>query len=64
MYEFYLSGWIGVVLMRGRRRAVIPGILAAAVRFTDDCEFGAIVRRLLLRAGYIRKTGENEYERC
>lgn len=51
-------------MMRGRKRAVMPGILAAAEKFADDCEFGAVVRRLLLRAGYIRKIGEDKYERC
>ena len=50
--------------MKGRKTAVLPGIVYAAIKFTDDFEFGAEVRRYLIRGGYIKERADGLYERC
>lgn len=50
--------------MKGRKTAVLPGIIYAAVKFRDDFEFGVEVRRYLIRGGYIKERADGSYERC
>jgi hypothetical protein len=50
--------------MKGRKTAVLPGILMAAEAKKDDCEFGKEVRTYLLRAGYLKINEEGNYEAC
>lgn len=53
-----------VIKMKGRKTAVIPGILKAAIAKKDDCEFGREVRIYLIRGGYIKMNEEGNYEVC
>lgn len=48
--------------MKSRKTAVLPGIALAAIHILDDTEFGAEVRRFLIRGGYIRKVSDDKYE--
>ena len=50
--------------MKGRKTAVLPGIVYAAIEFPDDCDFGAEVRKYLIRTGYIKKGVNETYEAC
>jgi hypothetical protein len=50
--------------MKGRKTAVLPGILMAAEALVDDCELGAEVRRYLIRAGYLKINEDGNYEAC
>jgi len=51
--------------MKGRKTAVLPGIVMAAIEFEDDDEkLGAEVKMYLERGGYIRKGVDGKYEAC
>lgn len=50
--------------MKGRKTAVLPGIVYAAVKFKDDHEFGAEVRNYLVRGGHIKQKADGSYEKC
>jgi len=52
--------------MKGRKSAALPGIVMAATnkKFEDDSEFGAEVRKYLLRCGLIIKKEDGTYEAC
>jgi len=50
--------------MKGRKTAVVPGILMAALHFEDDEEFGAEVRKFLEKGGFIKKGKDGKYEAC
>ena len=51
-------------MAKGRKGAVWPGILLAAIYRADDCDFGEEVRRLLVRGGFIKETEDGTYETC
>ena len=50
--------------MKGRKSAALPGIIMAAVAIEDDSEFGAEVRKYLIRCGYLKINEDGNYEAC